>query len=159
MVDRRDIGSWLAGPQLGRTDASDGEIRHRGARLGLPAHGRGSMAGTGRRIVALLIDWTLCQLIAAAFLGYSLGQNSGLTMFAPLLVFVVENILMVATLGQTVGHRLLGMRVTALGRGYVGPARATLRTLLLAVVIPAVVWDADGRGLHDKAAGTVLVRT
>jgi hypothetical protein len=26
-------------------------------------------------------------------------------------------------------------------------------------VIPAAIWDADQRGLHDKAAGTVLVRT
>jgi len=25
-------------------------------------------------------------------------------------------------------------------------------------VIPAVIWDADQRGLHDKAAGTVLLR-
>ena len=32
------------------------------------------------------------------------------------------------------------------------------RTALLIVVIPAVIWDADQRGLHDKAAGTVLVR-
>ncbi len=134
-------------------------MRHRGERLSLPAHGPGSLAGTGRRVVALLIDWTLCQLIAMAFLGYTIGQNSGLTMFAPLLVFVIENILMVATVGHTIGHRLLGMRVVALGRGYVGLGRAALRTLLLAVVIPAVVWDADGRGLHDKAAGTVLVRT
>lgn len=158
MVDRRDIGSWLAGPQLERVDARDGEMRHRGERLGLPEEGPGSLAGTGRRVVALLVDWMLCQLIAMAFLGYTLGSNTGLTTFTPLLVFVVENILMVATLGHTIGHRLLGMRVVALGRGYVGPGRAVLRTLLLALVIPAVVWDADGRGLHDKAAGTVLVR-
>jgi hypothetical protein len=26
------------------------------------------------------------------------------------------------------------------------------------IVIPAVIWDADQRGLHDKAAGTVLIR-
>ncbi|MEY4741422.1 MAG: hypothetical protein RL672_172, partial [Actinomycetota bacterium] len=25
------------------------------------------------------------------------------------------------------------------------------------LVIPAVIWDADNRGLHDKAAGTVLL--
>jgi hypothetical protein len=37
--------------------------------------------------------------------------------------------------------------------------RPIVRTLLLIVVIPAVVWDADQRGLHDKAAGTVLIRS
>jgi len=33
-----------------------------------------------------------------------------------------------------------------------------VRSALLCLVIPAVVWDRDGRGLHDTAAGTVLVR-
>ncbi len=110
-------------------------------------------------MVALLADWLLCQLIASAFLGYQLGHNTGAQTFAPLAVFAVENLLMVATLGHTIGHRLLGMRVVASGRGYVGFVRAFIRTLLLIIVIPAVVWDADGRGLHDKAAGTLLVRT
>jgi uncharacterized RDD family membrane protein YckC len=35
--------------------------------------------------------------------------------------------------------------------------RAALRTALLLLLVPALVWDRDGRGLHDKAAGTVLV--
>ena len=35
---------------------------------------------------------------------------------------------------------------------------AVVAPTLLALVIPAVIWDADQRGLHDKAAGTVLVR-
>ena len=34
-----------------------------------------------------------------------------------------------------------------------------LRTLLLCLVVPAAIWDGDGRGLHDKAAGTAVVRT
>jgi len=33
-----------------------------------------------------------------------------------------------------------------------------MRTLLLAIVIPAVVTDRDGRGLHDRAVNTVLIR-
>lgn len=158
-MERRDIGSWLAGPPLGDPARERGEIPHRGARLGLPAEGSGALAGTGRRVVAVLVDWMLCQLIASAFLGYQLGHNTGAQTFAPLAVFAVENLLMIATLGHTIGHRLLGMRVVAPSRGYVGVVRAFIRTLLLVLVIPAVVWDADGRGLHDKAAGTLLVRT
>ena len=42
--------------------------------------------------------------------------------------------------------------------GWAGLWRPVGRTALLALVIPAVIWDADQRGLHDKAAGTVLVR-
>ena len=37
------------------------------------------------------------------------------------------------------------------------PAWLLLRTILLGFLIPAVVWDRDRRGLHDKAAGTVVV--
>ena len=35
---------------------------------------------------------------------------------------------------------------------------ALARTVLLCLVIPAVVWDSDGRGLHDRVAGTAIVR-
>jgi uncharacterized RDD family membrane protein YckC len=27
------------------------------------------------------------------------------------------------------------------------------------LVIPAVIWDRDGRGMHDRLLGTVVVRT
>jgi uncharacterized RDD family membrane protein YckC len=40
----------------------------------------------------------------------------------------------------------------------VGLYKAFLRALLLCLVIPVSIWDADNRGLHDKAAGTVLIR-
>jgi hypothetical protein len=33
-----------------------------------------------------------------------------------------------------------------------------VRTVLLCLAIPALIWDADLRGLHDRAAGTMLVR-
>ena len=36
--------------------------------------------------------------------------------------------------------------------------RVLVRTVLLVVVIPALVWDSDQRGFHDKVAGTVLIR-
>jgi uncharacterized RDD family membrane protein YckC len=36
--------------------------------------------------------------------------------------------------------------------------RIVLRTLLLCLVIPAVIWDSHGRGLHDRAAGSIVVR-
>jgi len=33
-----------------------------------------------------------------------------------------------------------------------------IRTVSLCLVIPAVVWGLDGRGLHDVWAGTQIVR-
>jgi len=124
----------------------------------MPERGPGSLAPFVRRLVAVSVDWLICDLIAAAFMGYRLGQG-GLGSFKPLAVFVLMNLLLVGTLGSTVGHRLLGIRVVRLGGASAGPFLAAIRTVLLAVVIPAVIWDRDTRGFHDKIAGTVAVRS
>ena len=98
-----------------------------------------------------MIDWFACMGVAALFF----NNNS----WAILGVFAIENIVLVGLLGYTLGHRLLGIQVRSLsGRPVVGLVASTVRTLLLCAVIPAVVWDADGRSLHDKAAGTAIVR-
>ena len=153
MAAREDMGSWLEGGPS--DDASRG-------RLGLPASGRGSLAPLGPRLVALAIDWALCLAISRAFFD---GDP-----MATLGVFALENVVLVGTAGFTVGHRLLGLRVRDLSRvgaaardgapgvGAPGLLKAAVRTVLLCLVIPAVVWDAEGRSLHDRAAGTVIVR-
>jgi uncharacterized RDD family membrane protein YckC len=154
VIDRKDVGSWLGGPGPGRTDDPDD---YPGQRLGMPERGPGSLAPLGRRVVAILVDWLVCNVIAAGLLHYRLGQ-SGIGPFKPLGVFVLMNVLLVGTLGSTIGHRLLGLRVVRLGGGGAGPLLAVIRTILLALVIPAVTWDRDTRGFHDKLAGTALVR-
>jgi len=123
----------------------------------MPDRGPGSLARIGRRVIAILVDWLVCNVIAIGFLHYRLGEG-GLGSFKPLAVFVLMNLLLVGTLGSTIGHRLLGLRVVRLGGASAGPLPALVRTVLLAVVIPAVIWDRDTRGFPDKLAGTVLVR-
>jgi uncharacterized RDD family membrane protein YckC len=123
----------------------------------MPQSGPGSLARFGRRLVAVAVDWFLCTLIAAGLLGYHVGEG-GLGPFKPLAVFVLMNLILVGTLGSTIGHRLLGIRVVRLDGVAAGPILATIRTALLAVVIPAVIWDRDTRGFHDKIAGTVTTR-
>lgn len=133
-----------------------------GERLGLPRTGSGSVARVGRRIGALLIDYTAATIIATAFLGFNqfaLPSEAGLTQFTPLVVFALLQVLFIPTAGGSPGHRILGMRLVSLDGGWVGLWRPIVRTLLLIVVIPAVIWDEDQRGLHDKAVRTVLVRT
>lgn len=127
-----------------------------GELLGLPEKGRGAMAPFGRRLIAIFVDWALCSLIAVAFLGYEWGGHGGSVW--PLLVFAVENVLLVGTLGSTFGHRLLGLRVIRFDGHPAGPLRALVRTVLLCLAVPALIFDRDGRGWHDRAAGTVIVR-
>jgi uncharacterized RDD family membrane protein YckC len=122
-----------------------------GQRLGLPEHGDGSLAKLGRRSIALVIDWSLATLVSEAFA----EGDSVIT----LLVFAIMQLLLVGTLGYSVGHRLLGLQVRRLDGKYIGLWRSLIRVGLILLVIPATIWDGDNRGLQDKAAGTVLVRT
>lgn len=145
MIERDDIGSWLSGPASAR---KDGE--YPGSRIGLPAEGSGSLARPGRRIVALVIDWGLCLLIA----NWLFDEAA----FAILAIFAVENLLLVGTLGSTVGHRIMGLRVIAVDGTWANPLRVLARTALLCLVLPAVIFNADGRGGHDILAGTAIVR-
>nr|WP_314844396.1 RDD family protein [uncultured Microbacterium sp.] len=127
----------------------------------MPETGTGSIARPGRRIGALVIDYVAATIIATGFLGYdqfALPSEAGLTQFAPLAVFAALQILFIPTAGGSPGHRILGMRVIRLDGGWVGLWRPVVRTLLLVVVIPAVVWDSDQRGLHDKLTRLVLIR-
>lgn len=122
-----------------------------GKRLGLPEVESGSLAKMGRRSLALIIDWALALLVSGAFFG---SDNA-----ATLTFFMLEQWLLVATLGNSFGHLIMGIKVRKLdGAAYVGIVPSLVRIGLILLVIPAVIWDADNRGLHDKAAGTVLVR-
>ena len=128
-----------------------------GQDLGLPETGPGSIARFGRRLVAIFIDWTMCQLIAYLLFKVELGHG-GPGSFVPLAIFAVENILLLPTVGSTVGQRILGIGLMSVNGRPASLVQVLLRTMLLCLAIPALIWDRNSRGLHDKAAATVLVR-
>lgn len=107
-------------------------------------------APIGRRIIALLIDWGLALAISAGFFGGS--------PWATLLIFAVMTWLLLATLNATIGHTLTGLVVRRTDGAAAGPGAVALRTLGVMLVIPAVVWGPDGRGLHDMWGGTMIGR-
>lgn len=131
------------------------EFGYRGERLGLPENGRGSIAPVGRRVVALFIDWFLCLLIAYGLIAHRDAAKSNTW---TLVVFGAVSVLMLLAVGSTPGKRLMGLRVVRLDGGRLGPLAVVIRTVLLLLVVPAVIWDRDTRGLHDKAAKAVQVR-
>lgn len=148
MVDRRDIGSWLDGPGVasGTSQAFPGE------RLGRPQTGPGSLGRPGRRLLGIALDWLAALLVARTFLTGMPPQ------LAPLVVLLVEQILLVGTAGFSIGHRIVGLHIETVGGGRVSWRQAVIRSVLLVLAIPALIWDADQRGLHDKAAGTLVAR-
>ncbi|WFB09929.1 RDD family protein [Streptomyces sp. LX-29] len=154
MDKRQAIGSWLSGPRAAAEDMGV-DFGYRGERLGLPEEGPGAVAPPGRRIGALLVDWGLCMLIAYALLSGGNVQTAGNW---ALVVFFVMSALTVGTIGCTPGKRLMRLRVISETGSRLGFPWVLLRSLLLLLVIPAVVWDRDSRGLHDRLSRAVQVR-
>ncbi|MDX3803822.1 RDD family protein [Streptomyces sp. AK04-3B] len=154
MDNRQALGSWLSGPRSAMEDAG-ADFGYRGEQLGLPEDGPGSIARPGRRLGALALDWGLSVLIAYSLItdGYRPATGNW-----ALLVFFVMSALTVGTIGFTPGKRLFGLRVVSADTGAVSPLRSVARTVLLCLAVPALVWDRDGRGLHDRLARTVEVR-
>ena len=117
------------------------------------------MAGFGRRLAALTIDWFIGYAIAAMFATPDPAVNPWFGWLV-LGVWFVLTALPVAVFGASAGMTVLGLRVLSVdGRAGVGLGMVLLRTALIAVVVPPLVRDVDGRGWHDRAARTVVVRT
>jgi uncharacterized RDD family membrane protein YckC len=145
------MGGWLSGPPL-----APGEPP--GVRLGLPETGPGSVATAGARVGAFIIDAIVANLLAGIPYLFGVHYDIDVRNLAVFGVFLVVEFLFDVIYGQTLGKRMLNIRVIrADGEGLGKPQWLLLRTILLGVLIPAVVWDRDRRGLHDRASGTVVV--
>lgn len=132
-------------------DPSRGASEWPGRSLGLPESGPRSVGRIGRRLVALVIDWSIALVASAVLFDYDPLAN--------LAIFAVLQIISIATFAGSIGHLCTGLRVVPLSGGWIGVLRPAARTVLLCLVIPAVIFDTDQRGLHDRLAGTVLVRS
>jgi uncharacterized RDD family membrane protein YckC len=139
----------VAGEMLRGSRPSGDHPAYPGERFGLPKEGARSVASMGRRLGALLIDWLMCMLIALAAFRSQVWT---------LPVFVVETYLLTSLTGLTVGKRIMGIRVARLDGKPVGFGWGLVRILLLLTVIPPLITDRDLRGLHDRAANTIVVR-
>jgi uncharacterized RDD family membrane protein YckC len=142
---------------------SDGSgTTYPGERLGLPAEGAGSVASWLRRFAALAIDWGASLLVAVVIFGGAVwGQ--GAAAWAPMAAFLLEATVLTALLGGSFGQLVLGLAVVRTSTGAQGPRPvnlllALLRTFLICLVVPPLVFNGDNRGLHDLAAGTVVLR-
>ncbi|WIM97980.1 RDD family protein [Actinoplanes oblitus] len=117
------------------------------------AAARPEPAGGGQRLIALLIDWVLCLLVA------SLYASPNRVAWPPVVLLILINTFFLGLFGQTPGMRLARIRCVAFADGgAIGLGRGLIRAVLLALLIPALIADGDGRGLHDRAAGSMVVR-
>jgi hypothetical protein len=115
----------------------------------------------GRRLAALTIDWLASYAIAFAFFagGGSYSERVVGTRFSTPLIFVFEYAILIALTGASFGHRLLRLKVVDFSHGGMPNIRQVLiRTGLMAIVITAITYDEDGRGIHERFSQTKLAR-
>src|SRR6478609_530568 len=129
------------------------EQAYPGRALGLPEGGVGSVASMAARVGAFLIDIVLSALAAWWITAPEAPRNTSL------LVWAVMTVVTVGLFGITPGQAALGIRVVPLraGGAFVGPW-AIPRTVLILLIVPPLLLDANGRGLHDRLCRTVVLR-
>src|SRR5215469_15457469 len=110
----------------------------------IPDAQNGQPAPLGRRFGALLVA--------------SLYANPRVVAWPPVLALVLEYGFFIGLFSQTPGMYVTRVRSVGYADGRpIGIPRALLRGALLALLIPALIMDSDRRGLHDRAAGSIMV--
>ena len=112
----------------------------------------------GRRLAAITLDWLACYAIIAALSG-GIGQMTPDRSPIILALFFGEVTILTAFTGASLGQKVFGLRVVRFSNGEaVSPMQALLRTIFLVLVVTAVTYDQNGRGIHERISGTVLAR-
>ena len=107
------------------------------------------VASTWRRAQAITIDW-----IGSLFASTLLLDRSWTLLF-----FFFQVAILTALTGSSAGQRLRGIRIIDVNTlQNISPLGALLRTFLILLVIPAVIQNKEGRGLHDLATKSAAVR-
>lgn len=113
-----------------------------------------------RRALALIVDWLLCTLVVIAIAGLEEYTTPGskASLFV-LVVYIAESSLLTWLAGGSIGKLLTGLCVVP-ADGHLrrlNPLKVLGRQVMVALVIPPLVFRSDGRGLHDLFAGTSTV--
>ena len=123
-----------------------------------PSGPPGRSAGLGRRAGAIALDWLVALLLARLIPGAEYGSAD--YAFATLAIFAFEIIVLTWLTGSSFGQRILGIAVVSETGGRLPLWRIIVRTALICIVIPALVYDSQRRGLQDLAVGSrVVMRT
>ena len=102
-------------------------------------------------MAALLIDWLLCLLIASL---YASPVKVG---WPAVVVLILANTFFLGLFGQTPGMRVMLIRCASYpDGGVIGLGRGLIRAVLLGLFVPAMIMNSEGRGVHDRSAGSIV---
>jgi uncharacterized RDD family membrane protein YckC len=105
--------------------------------------------------VAIALDWLAALFLARLIPG--MEYASGDYAFATLAIFALEIIVFTWLTGSSFGQRIMGIAVVSQAGGRLSLWRIVVRTALICIVIPALVYDSQRRGLQDLAVGSKVV--
>ena len=109
-------------------------------------------------MLALIIDWALSMLAVGAFIGQDVWSGDGAARWAPLVVFAFEVWILTTLVGGSAGQIVTGVVVRRTSGQPLDIFRALLRTVLICLVIPPVIYNSDQQGLHDLAVDSIALR-
>lgn len=130
-------------------------------------------AGAGRRLVAVLLDSLiigvmtyLIGVVAGLLSGDILGIGIAVTNIASFVISIGYFVVYQSQAGQTLGKKVMGVKVVnAEGKT---PSMVTfflreiigkmVSAIILMIGYLMILWDGRKQGLHDKIAGTFVVK-
>lgn len=113
--------------------------------------------GQGRRMLGLLIDWGMSYAIAVGFFS-EIGDFSTGTVI--LIIYFTQYLVFASLGGATPGHRIVGLKIVRFSDGQMPtPLQALIRSVLLVVIVTAITFDQNGRGVNERLSDTVLIKT
>lgn len=110
--------------------------------------------------MAIVIDWFASIGVVILFIGFDGWVEDPAAGLYTLGIFVLQSAVLTALAGGSFGQLVTRLRVIRYD-GVPRPIdliRALVRQVLIALVIPPLVFRPDGRGLHDMAVGSAVVR-
>ena len=115
----------------------------------------------GRRMLGITIDWIAAYAVTLGFFsgGGSLLERSRGIGGTVLIVLALEYLILVSLGGSSFGHRIVGLKVVRFSDGgAVTPVQALIRTALMVIIITAITFDENGRGVNERLSNSVLVK-
>ena len=112
-------------------------------------------------MLGITFDWLAAYAVSLGFFaggGSFLERSRGIG-GTVLIVMAIEYVVLVSLGGASFGHRLVGLKVVRFSDGgTVTPLQALIRTALMVIIITAITFDENGRGINERLSNTVLVK-
>lgn len=108
------------------------------------------------------LDWLSSYLIAIAFFSGSgtFLERTSQAGIPALIIFFTQYFLLVTLQGASAGHRVFRMRIVNFGDGGRPTIiQALIRSVLMVIVITAITYDENGRGIHERLSRTRIALT